>query len=114
MDNDALYHRLINDLRHLEQITEQKIQAVTARQSETLVALLQEQIDPMYRVNAHTLEMAGMTEPQRAELKSHITRWATREQYLGDLLEEHLGHVAYLRHLLGISSQERLGLDIGL
>lgn len=114
MMNDETFKRVLSDLEALEAITEQKIQAVIGRKSQRLVELLQEQIDPMYRINIETLEIAAMTEPQRAELAGHITRWAYREQYLGDLLEEHLGYVEYLKALLGIAPDQRTGLDIGV
>ncbi|NMP23083.1 hypothetical protein [Sulfobacillus harzensis] len=108
------FPQVLRDLEELERITEKKIQAVLGRKSAELVDLLQEQIDPMYRINAEIFEIAAMTEEERAELASHITRWANREEYLGNLLEEHLGYIAYLKALVGIKPDQRTGLDIGV
>ncbi len=114
MTTNALYEAILADLIEVERITEGKIQAVIGRRADTLVSLLQEQIDPMYRLNTRTLEMGGLSESEKAELKTHITRWASREEHLADLIEQHLGYIAYLRELLGIGHQERPGLNLGL
>lgn len=114
MGNDMLFLQTLKDLQEMQQLTEAKIQAVIARQAEHLILLLQQQLDPMYRLNARMLDLPSLTEAQKAELQSHITRWANREQYLGELLVKNLGYIDYLRHLLGIAGQEQPGLNIGL
>ena len=114
MDLDMLFAQTLDDLKEMERLTEAKIQAAVRRDAKTLVNLLQEQIDPMYRLNRNTLELGMLSIAQQADLRTHITRWATREQYLQNVLEKNLGYIAYLKQLLGISGQESPGLNVGL
>lgn len=110
----AVFSQTVSDLEEMERITEAKIEATMNRDAKALVALLQEQIDPMYRLNSHTLDLSTMTEQEKADLRTRISRWASREQYLKDLLEQNLGYIEYLKQLLGISGAEHSGLNVGL
>lgn len=114
MDADTLFLEVLEDLLVMERITEAKIQATINRHAESLVALLQEQIDPMHRLSAHSMELPTLPDVQRAELGTHIARWATREQYLKDLLEKNLGYIDYLKQLLGIAGVDYRNLNLGL
>ncbi|MCY0899171.1 MAG: hypothetical protein OWU33_09605 [Firmicutes bacterium] len=114
MDRDKVYHEMFEDLRELEQITDAKIHAVLARDPSRLVALLQQEIDPMHRVNARMLDLQSLTTTQKEALRVQITRWANREQFLATLLEQSLGYIQYLKELLGIQHEERPGLNLGL
>ena len=112
---DQVFETMLADLRELEGITEDKIQAAIAREPSALIQALQQQIDPQVRLQSHTLDIGLLSEAQRAELKTHITRWAGREQYLTELLQKNLGYILYLRHLIGLSNDEhQSGLDLGL
>ncbi|MCY0878408.1 MAG: hypothetical protein OWU84_05665 [Firmicutes bacterium] len=114
MDADKVFREMVEDLTELQNITEAKIQAVLARDPSRLVALLQQEIDPMYRVNARTLDLQALSPPQKDVLRANITRWANREQFLATLLEQSLGYIAFLREILGIAREERPGLNLGL
>jgi len=111
--SDLLFSIVLRDLIEVEQITEAKIAAVIARQSTTLIQLLQQQIDPMFRLQSRTIELSELRDAQKAELKRHISRWSNRESYLSELLEKNLGYLAYMKDLLGVG-HERTGLDLGL
>lgn len=114
MESDTLYTQTLHDLMEMERITEAKIQATLNRQPESLVGLLQDQLDPMCRLGLNTVELAGLSDPQRAEIGTHIVRWAQREQYLKDLLEKNLGYIGYLKHVLGITGPDMPNLNVGL
>ena len=114
MTSDELFSRVLIDLEAMERITEAKIQATVARDAKTLVALLQEEIDPMYRLSSRTLELAMLSEAQRQELAGRLTRWGGREQHLKDLLENNLGYIEYLKQLMGINTTDPSSLNAGL
>ncbi|PSR23374.1 MAG: hypothetical protein C7B45_03410 [Sulfobacillus acidophilus] len=113
-ESDKLFSQVMRDLQEMQRLTEAKISATLARDPERLMHILQEQIDPMYRLSTRTIELAGLNEAQKFELRTHITRWANREQYLKDLLEKNIGYINYLRHLMGINDTQWPGLNLGL
>ena len=112
MTTTNLFHNLLIDLEKLETLTELKIQDVAGRNPRQLVQHLQEELDPMARLEAHTLELAQLTDEQKADLQGRLTRWSAREYYLAELLEQNLGYIDFLRQLLGL--QENPGLNLGL
>ncbi len=115
MANDLVFERMLADLRELEGVTETKIRAAIGRDALALIQALQQQIDPMVRLQTHTLDVGLLSDAQKAELKTHITRWDGREQYLTELLQKNLGYISYLRELMGLSNREQqTGLDLGL
>lgn len=114
MTADELFDSVIRDLEDMERITEAKIRATAGRDAKVLVALLQEEIDPLYRLSSRTLELAQLSEPQRQELSGRLTRWGGREQYLKNLLENNLGYIDYLKQLLKVSTLNQSSLNIGL
>jgi hypothetical protein len=54
-----MFETIMHNLMQLEDLTEQKIQATVMRDSSRLLQLLQEELDPLTRVNRHLLSMAG-------------------------------------------------------
>lgn len=114
MTSDQLFLGMLNDLEAMERITEAKVRAAVSRDAHALVALLQEQIDPMYRLASHTLELADLSDARRQELAAHISRWAAREQYLTEVLEKNLGYIEYLKQLLKITTVDHTSLNVGL
>jgi hypothetical protein len=114
MEVADLYANTLRDVEEMERLTEAKIQAAMNRQPDALVSLLQEQIDPMYRLSSRTLELGALSDAQRGELSAHIARWAQREAYLKDLVERNLGYIDYLKRILGLDSPGQSHLNIGL
>ncbi|AEJ40526.1 hypothetical protein TPY_2366 [Sulfobacillus acidophilus TPY] len=106
------YSSILSDVQHLLALTEAKIAAVSSRRPQELMGLLQEELDPLARLNSRSVLLSQLTEAQKAELRHYLMRWADRERYLADLLEQHLGYIDFMKQLLGI--QDRLGLDIGI
>lgn len=114
VEPDKLFCQAMHDLQEMERLTEEKIAATLGRDPQRLMHILQEQIDPMFRLSMRTIELASLNETQKFELRRHITRWANREQYLKEVLEKHIGYIEYVKHLLGIEGQEWPGLNLGL
>lgn len=114
MREDKLFEETLDDLRSLESLTERKIQATIGRQSALLVQLLQEQIDPMARLQQSMLELNSLSTEQKAELRTHIERWNQREKFLDELLQKNIGYIDYVKHLLGLAPGEHRGIDIPL
>lgn len=110
---NTIFSKVKGDLIELEGLTEEKIGAVIRRDAPYLVELLQKQIDPMNRLQTHTLELSLLSDAEKQDLKSHIVLWNNREKYLSDLIEKNLGYISYLKSLLGIGP-ERTGLSIDL
>jgi len=106
------YSSILADVQHLLALTEAKIAAVSGRRAQELMGLLQEELDPLARLNSRSVLLGQLTTEQKAELRHYLMRWAERERYLADLLEQHLGYIDFMKQLLGI--QDRLGLDIGI
>lgn len=113
-DPERVFLQTLQDLREMERLTEAKISATLGRNPEQLMQILQEQIDPMFRLSTRTLDLASLNEVQKFELRTHVTRWANREQYLKELLEKNIGYIDYLKHLLGIEGENLPGLNLGL
>ncbi len=114
VESDNLFFQVMRDLQEMERLTEEKIASTLSRNSERLMRVLQEQIDPMYRLSTRTLELASLSEAQKFELRTHITRWANREQYLKELLEKNIGYIEYLKQLMRIDDTQWPGLNLGL
>ena len=106
------FPRVLASLNELTRLTEEKIQAVIARRPADLVALLQQELDPLTTVNQHLLEIPQYPPDERRQLRTLLTRWADRGQYLADLLETQLGYVDFARTLLG--KETPYSVDLGL
>lgn len=109
---EEVFLAVTQDLEMLHQLTEDKIQAVVSRNPDRLLTLLQDEIDPMTRLMAHTVELPELPADDRDVLRRRLTHWAEREAYLAELLEQHLGYVDFMRTLL--RAPTRPSLDLGL
>lgn len=107
------YDTLLTNLETLRDLTEQKINAVLLRQSDELMRLLQEELDPLRAINQHLLEVPTFSEPERDIIQFACQKWSERAGYLAELLQTQLGYLDFLRSLLGIDNSTS-ALNLGL
>ncbi|CAB1128042.1 conserved protein of unknown function [Candidatus Hydrogenisulfobacillus filiaventi] len=89
-------------IMRLAALTEAKIQAAIARDSDRLLNLLQEEMDPLAEVQRILYSFPPLSPGERAELRDLIEAWMGRTTYLGTLLETQLGYIDFARAVLGI------------
>lgn len=99
------------DIDRLTRITEEKIQAVVARDPTRLVGLLQEEIDPLVRLNRAAWSLMDWPADEKAATRRLVEHWAQRERYLSELLQTQLGYLDFIQGLLGPRSPA-LDLDL--
>lgn len=100
------------DLDSLRELTEEKIQAVVARDSVHLMALVQAEIDPLSRVHTSAWILETLSPQEQDEIRGTLEHWASRVQYLADLIETQLGYVDFLRSILGPIPTHQVSLDL--
>lgn len=99
----------------LAQLTEEKIQAVMARDPQRLLSLLQAEIDPMRQLDRFVDDMERLSFAERTKVRQLLTRWQNRSQYLGEILMQHLGYIDFVRSVIhAVPGTGTTGLDLGL
>lgn len=106
------YEDLLTNLQILRDLTEGKINAVLLRQTDELMHLLQEELDPLRAINQHLLEVSSFSEQERDVVQFSCQKWSERAGYLAELLQTQLGYLDFLRSLLGIESTSSLNLGL--
>lgn len=101
MRMDNMVSLIVRHIETLSDITEQKIQAVIARDSNTLISLLQQEIDPLTILGQRVMEASQLLPEQRRLIRSKLEYWASRERYLAEMVETHMGYVDFILELLG-------------
>ncbi len=108
----STYDALWANLQTLRDLTEQKINAVLLRQTEELMHLLQEELDPLRAINQYLLEVPQFSVTERDAIQFSCQKWSERAGYLAELLQTQLGYLDFLRSLLGIDSTSSLNLGL--
>lgn len=103
---------LMETLKTLIALTEEKIEAVTTRDSARLLELLQQEIDPIATLDHFADELEGLSSDEKDAIRRLLSHWQTRSQYLTDILNQHLGYIDFVRSMM--TGSPRSGLDMGL
>lgn len=108
----ATFERLTAAIAELTRLTDAKIQAVCARDPETLMRLLQVEIDAVRALDHFHDEVDSLDPAEKGILRQRLLHWQTRADHLQSLLQQNLGYIDFLRSL--IEERPSPALDLNL
>lgn len=109
---DDIFDTCIAYLLKLETLTEEKIEAATTRDTERLVQLLQEELDPLTWVNDHLPDIGQLSAEKRQTIRQYAARWQERTQFLNEILSAQLGYCDFVQMLIGTHQRTAINIDL--